>query len=33
MVVQYDKGMTNQHFITDHVKKTAELKDAAVLTY
>ena len=29
--VQYDKGMTNQHFITDHIKKTAELKDAAVL--
>jgi chaperonin GroEL len=29
--VQYDKGMTNQHFMTDHVKKTAELKDAAVL--
>ena len=29
--IQYDKGMTNQHFMTDHAAKTAELKDAAVL--
>ena len=29
--IQYDKGMTNQHFMTDHANRTAELKDAAVL--
>tara|TARA_A100001388_G_scaffold124673_1_gene92134 strand:- start:7388 stop:8950 length:1563 start_codon:yes stop_codon:yes gene_type:complete len=29
--VQYDKGLTNQHFITNKAKKTAELEKPAVL--
>jgi chaperonin GroEL len=29
--VQYDKGLTNQHFITNKAKKTAELEKPAIL--
>ena len=29
--IQYEKGITNQHFMTNQLNKTAELEDAAVL--
>ena len=29
--IQYEKGITNQHFITNQVNKTAELENASVL--